>query len=210
MVKPPAPPVIDGHPAKHSGTANKPPTRVVVHSAVMPCEPGRARQLGTMNSVGSGGGSWHYSVDPDETFQCSYDSYICWHAPPNSHSIGIEMADYPGPVPGDSPGSARWKALKRVWRWRTTNQQKMLRRTAELVAHLCAAYGLPPTYVAASGLVAGQKGWTTHAQVSKAFRQSTHWDPGFWPRWKFGRMVKQHYAALTGAPRRRLSLRRAR
>src|SRR6188768_2434478 len=73
-----SPPVIDGTPAKHSGlTGNRPIKRIVIHSAVMPCEPGRARQLGEMNSKGLGGGSWHYAVDPKETFQTSYDSVIC-------------------------------------------------------------------------------------------------------------------------------------
>ena len=183
-VPPPSPPVIDGTPRNHSGQGNKPIRRVVVHSAVMPCQPGRARQLGQMNSSGSTGGSWHYSVDPDATFQCSYDSYVCWHAPPNSHSIGIEMADWPSKTPG---------------RWLKSNQGKMLDRTARLVAQLCLAYDLPLVWLSVADLRAGKKGITVHANVSKAFRQSSHWDPGAFPRYRFMRLVRKHAAQLRKA-----------
>lgn len=182
-VKPPSPPVIDGTPRNHSGSGNKPIRRVVIHSAVMPCEPGRARQLGQMNSAGSTGGSWHYSTDPDDTFQCSWDSFVCWHAPPNSHSIGIEMADNPSRIPG---------------RWVKANQRKMLERTAKLTAQLCAAYGLPVRFLTVSDLKAGRTGITTHNNVSRAFGQSSHWDPGAWPRRRFMRAVRRHHRELMG------------
>ena len=193
---PPNPPVVDGTPAKNSGQDNKPINRIVIHSAVMPCEPGRARQLATMNSQGSGGGSWHYAVDPDATIQCSFDSFVCWHAPPNQHSIGIEMADNPGPVPNDKPGTARYKALKKSWRWVRPNQRKMLARTARLTAELCLAYNVPPVFKSAAALRSGERGVTTHAEVSKAWNQSTHWDPGFWPRRSFMRQVRREIALI--------------
>jgi len=178
---PPNPPVIDGTPAKHSGIGNKPINRIVIHSAVMPCEPGRARQLGSMNSRGSGGGSWHYATDPTATFQCSWDKYICWHAPPNSHSIGIEMADNPSRLPG---------------RWLRKNQKLMLARTAKLTAELCLAYNVPIRFLTAADLKAGKHGITTHAEVSKAWHQSSHWDPGSWPRATFMKQVAAYAAAI--------------
>ena len=184
-VKPPSPPVIGGHPKKHSGQGNKPIKRVVIHSAVMPCEPGRARQLGEWNRDGVGGGSWHYSVDPTATFQCSYDSYVCWHAPPNSNSIGIEMADWP-----TTSGTAK------TWRWRKAHHKMMLDRTARLTARICAYYDIPPRFVGPIGLRNGKKGVTTHAMVSLAWRQSSHWDPGLWPRRKFMRLVRKYHAEI--------------
>lgn len=187
---PPSPPVVGGVPKKHSGRNNHPIDHVVIHSAVMPCEPGRARQLAKMNIEGTGGGSWHYATDPDETIQCSWDSYVCWAAPPNPHKIHIEMADFPGPVPGDPVGSARYKAARQAWRWVKPNQIKMLHRTARLTAELCLAYDLPPRFRSAAALKAGKRGVTTHAEVSKAFKQSTHWDPGFWPRYRFMFLVR--------------------
>jgi hypothetical protein len=190
----PAPPVVGGTPANQSGIQAG-YDRVVVHSAVAPCVPGMARRLGEMNRAGSTGGSWHYAVDPDETIQCSFDRYICWHAPPNSRSIGIEMADMPGTVPIGKTGQ-QLRFLKKSWRWADQPHRKMLERTAYLTARLLLAEGLPVQYVSASGLRAKKRGWTTHAQVSKAWGQSTHWDPGFWPRIMFGRKVKKHAAAI--------------
>lgn len=190
-IPPPSPPVVGGIPANHSGTGNHPVTRVVIHSAVTPCRAGMARRLGDMNRDGTTGGSWHYATDPAEVIQCSFDRFVCWHAPPNPHSIGIEMADTPGPVPGDRRGTAAWKAARRVWRWRRREQRAMLRLTAHLTAHLCVAYGLPVVFLSPRALRAGRKGITTHANVTKAWGQSTHWDPGFWPRVRFMRMVRR-------------------
>lgn len=186
----PAPPYV-GPPANYSGLNNKPIRRVVIHSAVMPCEPGRARQLGAMNRSGSTGGSWHYAVDPAEVLQCSYDSVVCWHAPPNGGSLGIEMTDWPGPVPGMKRRTRAWVAARRAWRWAKPAQRRMLRRTADLTAELCLAYGLPLRFVSARGLRAGRRGVTTHAEVTKAWGQSDHWDPGWWPRRLFMRRVRR-------------------
>lgn len=198
---PPPSPTYLGPPAKHSGMGNKPINRVVIHSAVMPCEPGRARQLADMNRRGSGGGSWHYAVDPDETVQCSYDSVVCWHAPPNAHSIGIEMADHPEPLPA-TEGSPRWKMLRRSWRWSKPRHLRMLNRTARLTAELCLAYDLPIRFLSPDDLRAGARGITTHANVSKAWRQSTHWDPGYWPRYGFMTLVRRHARAIRKAAAR--------
>lgn len=188
----PAPPTPHGGvPAHHSGTGNKPITRVVIHSAVMPCEPGRARQLAEWNARGTTGGSWHYAVDPTATVQCSWDSYVCWHAPPNSGSLGIEMADYPGQRP--TGARAVIHRLRKAWRWTSPNHRKMLERTAILTAALLRGYDLPPVYLTVRDLRAGRKGFTTHKNVSRAFGQSTHWDPGWWPRRRFTRRVVHHY-----------------
>lgn len=187
-MKPPSPPVVGGIPAHHSGETNHPPTRVVIHSAVMPCEVGRARLLGDMNRRGSTSGSWHYATDPAETIQCSYDRFVCWHAPPNAHSIGIEMADTP----------QRWQRGL-VWRWRGLHHRKMLERTARLTAHLCLAYDLPLVWLRPKDLRAGHKGITSHANVTRAFGQSTHWDPGWWPRRHFMRMVRAEAKELVRA-----------
>lgn len=184
-----------GPPAKHSGTRNKPINRVVIHSAVMPCEPGRARQLADMNRRGSGGGSWHYAVDPGEVVQCSYDSVVCWHAPPNQHSLGIEMADWPEQMPAPE-GTARWKRLRLRWRWRGRNHRRMLNRTARLTAELCLAYDVPIRFLSPAALREGRRGITTHANVSKAWGQSTHWDPGYWPRYGFMWKVRRHARRL--------------
>lgn len=187
-------------PAAHTSTGhNKPISRIVVHSTVSPCEPGGAREIAAYFRSPKAGGSAHYIVDPEEIVQSVYDDVVAWHAPPNQHSLGFEMCDIPGPVPDDKPWSALWKAARRSWRWVKPNQRKMLRRTARAVARTALAYGVPIRFLSVRDLRAGQAGITTHANVSNAFNQSTHWDPGFWPRRRFMRLVRAEAKRLRSA-----------
>lgn len=151
----------------------------------------------------SAGGSAHYVVDPSEVVQVVYDDVIAWHAPPNPRSLGLEMCDMPGPVPGDRPGSARWKALRRAWRWIKPAQRAMLKRTANLAGDLCAAYGVPVEFLSVDDLRRDRRGITTHANVSEAFHESTHWDPGWWPRGRFMRIARRRYKARMAEAARR-------
>jgi hypothetical protein len=200
----PSPPYI-GPPAHHSGSSNKPIRRVVIHSTVSPCVPGGARNIAAYFQSEAAGGSAHYVTDPAETIQAAYDSVVCWHAPPNEHTLGIEMCDIPGPVPHDKPYTARWKALRRSWRWVRPNQRAMLKRTAKLTAQLCLAYDVPIRFLGAKELKRlgpiGARGITTHAKTSLAYKQSTHWDPGWWPRRKFMRLVRAEARRLRTARR---------
>lgn len=196
---PPAP--YGGVPARHSGEGNKPIRRVVIHSAVMPCEPGRARQLAEWNAKGTTGGSWHYATDPAATFQCSWDSFVCHHAPPNAGSLGVEMADYPGQRPTGKTRAALHK-LRKVWRWARKPHRLMLARTARLTAELVVDYSLPVEFLSVRQLRAGQRGITTHDNVSKAWGQSSHWDPGWWPRRRFMRMVRREVANIRNTNRK--------
>lgn len=189
--QPPAPAPVYLGPAAHTSAGdNKPIHRIVIHSTVSPCEPGGARSIAAYFRSPAAGGSAHYVVDPGEVVQVVYDGVIAWHAPPNPNSLGIEMCDIPGPVPGDKPGSAAWKAARRSWRWLRPAQRQMLARTARLTAQLCAAYDVPATFLRPADLAAGRHGVTTHANVSATWHQSTHWDPGFWPRRRFMRLVR--------------------
>ena len=196
--QPPAPPYL-GPPSKSSGGNNKPIKRIVLHGTVSAPERGGARKIASYFRSAAAGGSAHYIIDPGEVVQSAYDSVICWHAPPNDHSLGIEMCDMPGPVPGDKPGSARYKALKAAWRWNKDNQKAMLQRTAELTAELCLAYDVPVRMVGPAGLKAGRKGICEHSDVSEAFKQSSHWDLGNFPRRRFIRMVRAEVAAIKDA-----------
>jgi len=180
--KPPSPPYLG--PAAHtSGPGNKPINRIVIHSTVSPCVEGGARSIAAYFRSSRSGGSAHYVVDPGEVVQVVYDSIIAWHAPPNTHSLGIEMCEYPAPNKS---------------RWGKPNQQEMLKRTARLTAQLCLAYNVPPRFVGVIGLRAGRRGITTHNMVSKAWHQSTHWDPGGWPRREFMREVRRIVKQMEG------------
>lgn len=190
----PAPdPPYEGPAAHTSEGPNLPATRVVIHSTVSPCVAGGRHAIAAYFRSEASGGSAHYVCDPVGTVQVVYDHVIAWHAPPNPHSLGIEMTDTPGPLPGDRFIPAVWKAARRSWRWRRPEQQAMLHVTAQLTAELCLAYNIPTVYVGARALAAGRgHGVTTHAQVSRAWHESTHWDPGFWPRRRFMRLVNRY------------------
>ena len=193
---PPPDPEWAGPAAHTSDGANVPATRVVIHSTVSPCKPGGRYDIAAYFRSERSGGSAHYVVDPVGAVQVVGDHTIAWHAPPNAHSFGIEMCDIPGPVPGDRIGSAAWKAAKRVWRWRRPEQQAMLHVAAQLCAQLCGAYGIPAHFIGTRALRRGAHGVTTHNHVSRAWGQSTHWDPGFWPRRRFMRLVQGYLREL--------------
>ncbi len=108
--------------------------------------------------------SWHYAVDADSVVQSVREADTAWHAPGANHNgIGIEHAGYAKQTSDD---------------WSDPYSSAMLERSAVLVSGICARHAIPLAFVDASGLVRGERGITTHAEVSKAFKKSTHTDPG--------------------------------
>lgn len=185
--KAPTPPFVG--PAAHtSAGSNMPVKRIVLHSTVSPCVPGGARAIAAYFRSPGSGGSAHYVVDPKEIVQVVGDHTIAWHAPPNAGSIGIEQCDYP-----DAKSAARWS---------DDNHRAMTDLVVGLVADLCLAYGVPPWFRGAIALRLGMRGVTTHAEVSKAFGQSSHWDVGRWHRRKVMRRVRAEIRTRKRAARR--------
>jgi len=162
MVDAPNPPYL-GPPAHTSGGSNKPVNRVVIHCTVSPCKRGGARDIAAYFRSPNAGGSAHYVVDPGEVVQACYDGVIAWHAPPNPNSIGVELCD---PMTGSGA------------RWNDRDHKAMLALAAKLVAQLCLAYDVPIRRLDVADLKAGRHGICGHADVSDAWHQSSHWDPG--------------------------------
>lgn len=187
----PSPPYI-GPPNNHGGPTNKPIDHVVIHSTVSPCVPGGARNIAYYFKNTDRDASAHYITDPEEVIQGLYDGWVGYAAPPNEHKLHVEMCDIPGPVPDVPRSSTRYQALKKSWRWVKPNQQKMLRKTAYLTARLCLAHDIPMKWVGVRAIKRGKRGITTHDVVSRAFKQSNHWDPGWWPRIQFIIMVNAY------------------
>lgn len=83
--------------AHHSAGSNSPVNRVVIHATCpdvgFPSASRKGRAVSTANYFAStsSGGSAHYVCDIGETVQCLSESTIGWHAPPNPHSLGIEI-----------------------------------------------------------------------------------------------------------------------
>lgn len=182
-VKPPDPPYL-GPAAHDSGPNNKPIHRIVIHCTVSPLVPGAARTVAAWFRNEDSKGSAHYVVDARETVQVVYDGVVAWHAPPNAHSIGVELCD---PLV-----SAAWDRAN-AGRWADADHKRMLRRAARLTARLCLAYDVPLERVDGVDVRAGRRGITGHVDVARAFGQSTHWDPGpSFPWEKFMRQVRKH------------------
>jgi len=185
MVAAPSPPYVG--PAKFHGTrSNKPLRRVVIHGTVSPCAPGGARSIAAyFRKTVTRPSSAHYVVDPGEVVQVVFDSWVAYHAPPNSGSIGVELCD---PVAG-SPA-----------RWKDANHVAMLARAAHLVAGLCLAYGIPLRKVGPAGLRIGRRGICGHVDVSNAWHQTTHTDPGAGFPWdQFMALVKEEAKKIRDA-----------
>lgn len=108
--------------------------------------------------------SAHYAVDSDSIVQMVKDRDVAWHAGGgNRHGIGIEHA-----------GKARQTRAQ----WLDAFSGPMLLLSAELTAALCNQYVIPRAFVDAEGLLHGEAGITTHAEITKAFKKSNHTDPG--------------------------------
>lgn len=169
--------------AHHSGSGNLPATRIVIHCTAgsdATGAPGTASWFRNPDSRGSA----HYICDNRVTLRCTSLDNICWHAPPNSRSVGVELCC-----------SLANKGLRH---WTQSNHVAMLKRGATLTAELCLYLNIPAVKLTVAQVRAGQKGICGHIDVSNAFGQSSHWDPGpYFPWSTFMAMVRAEVARLT-------------
>lgn len=148
----------------------------VLHSTENDCKAGVAAAVARMFAGGEREASAHLVIGPDEAVQCVRLIDVAWAAQgANAHGVHVEHAGRAG-----SPAAG----------WESDAAAAMLERSAGLVAQVCRRYDLPRDFVDAEGLLRGERGITTHAEVSRAgrlaaargivsgFSKSTHWDPG--------------------------------
>lgn len=109
--------------------------------------------------------SAHYAVDSGKIWQAVRDGQIAWHSghTANARGIGVEICG---------------RANQTREQWLDEASMPTLELAARLVAYLCSAYGIPRQLLLAADLVAGKKGLTTHAEVSRAWHETNHQDPG--------------------------------
>ena len=112
--------------------------------------------------------SWHFAVDSNSITQSVFEHDVAWHAPgANAVGIGIECAGRAGQTESQ---------------WDDIYSQAMLQKCAKLVAGICERWEIPVQRLAPSHLKAKIPGITGHVDVSRAFKKSTHTDPGkFFP-----------------------------
>jgi N-acetyl-anhydromuramyl-L-alanine amidase AmpD len=116
--------------------------------------------------------SAHFMVDDKEVIQSVKDEDTAWAAPgANANGIHIEMAG---------------KAGQTAEEWMDPYSRAVIDRVIVLAADLCVKHSITPQFLGAARLkMAHLTGITTHAEVSAAFKKSSHWDPGpnFPARW---------------------------
>lgn len=122
--------------------------------------------------------SSHYCVDRGSIICCVKDGDQAAAAPgANQQGLHVELAGY-----------ARQSAED----WSDAYSDEMLRRAAALCAEKAKQYDIPVGWRLPAELKAGDAGFTSHDNVSKAFRRSTHWDPGKgFPVGRFLRYVRE-------------------
>lgn len=149
----------------YTATAGRQIDLAVVHSMESPETPSTAENVASWFAGDTAPkASAHWCHDADSSVRCVLDKDVAWHAPGASHNgIGHELAGRAAQNRGD---------------WLDDYSDAVLRRAAAQIRVDCDRYGIPIRFVDAAGLRRGERGITTHAAVSEAFRRSTHWDPG--------------------------------
>lgn len=139
---------------------------VVLHSMESPEKPGTARAVAEWfhDPHRTPQASAHYLVDDREVIASVREADIAWAAP-GANRIGIHI-EHAG------------RAAQTADEWGDEFSMAMLHRSVELCASICRAWSIPAQLVDAAGLLVHARGITTHAEVTRAFGRSSHWDPG--------------------------------
>jgi hypothetical protein len=167
------------------GPGNLMPTRVVIHATCPDLgypeasAAGQAASTAHYFDTAEARGSAHYVVDVAGEQHCVPDAHIAWHAPPNQHSIGIEVC-------GEATYTREQWLSPAVW--------PAVVRAAGRTAELCARFAIPAVRIGVPELHEGGHGICGHVDVSETWHQSTHTDPGPGFPWP------EFMAAVTGSP----------
>ncbi|EME14815.1 peptidoglycan recognition protein family protein [Rhodococcus triatomae] len=73
-----------------------------------------------------------------------------------------------------------------------------INKLAEMLAHYCRQYGIPPVKISAADLRAGRKGICGHAEISQAWGEVNHTDPG--PNFPWDVVIAKTAALVNGTP----------
>lgn len=143
---------------------------VVLHSMEAPEKGTTAESVAEYFRTTDRKASAHYCIDSDSIVQSVQTKDVAWAAPyANRNGVHLEHAGYARQSRAD---------------WLDGYSTQMLKNSAYLSGLiLCPKFAIPARFVNADGLRLGQrdtsvKGFTTHAEVSRAFNPSGHTDPG--------------------------------
>lgn len=164
----------------HGAESNSPVARVVIHATCpdvgypSASKAGRAESTAKYFQSTSRAASAHYVVDISTTVQCLSEQTVGYHAPPNAHSIGVEIcADGGSRASFSNPAHAYTRA-----QWLSPQVWPAVERAATLTRDICDRHHIPLRRLTTAQVKAGEKGICGHDNVSDAFHQSDHDDPG--------------------------------
>jgi hypothetical protein len=116
------------------------------------------------NMPASNKASAHVCVDNNSAVRCVADGDRAWHAPgANSDGLGLEIAGYARQSRGE---------------WLDQYSKGALEQAAKVTADWCRKHKIPAVKLSVAELVAGKRGIVGHRDVSAAYRQTNHSDPG--------------------------------
>lgn len=138
---------------------------VVIHTMEWPEEDNTAENCANMFANPKSGVSAHYNIDANSIVQSVQESDTAYAAYPtgNAHGIHLEHAGYASQSPAE---------------WQDDYSQNMLKRSAALTALICKRHNIPITKLDATQVAAHEKGICGHLEITNAFHESDHTDPG--------------------------------
>lgn len=123
-------------------------------------------------------GSYNVLVGTRRTLRANDDNYIPWAAMPIGNQRGLHLS------------FLAYAASSRA-EWLSYDAQ--LEKGAAVVADWCKRYGIPPVKISAADVRAGRRGVCGHGEISGAWHESDHSDPGANFPWDvFIDKVKRH------------------
>lgn len=157
--------MADFRQAKHyTATNGRQIDLIVIHDMEAPEGDLTAENVARYFATTTKSASAHWCFDNNSAVRCVLDKDVAYHAPGANHNgIGYEHAGY---------------AKQSREEWLDQYGVDMLQISANQAAFDCTLYQIPINYVSVDGLLRGERGITTHWDVSKTFRRSSHWDPG--------------------------------
>lgn len=141
------------------------PIRVIVaHDMEAPEGPLTAENVAHYFGTTTTKASAHICVDNNSAVRCVQDGDTAWAAPgANSDGLQLEIAGYMRQTRSE---------------WLDPYSKAALAQAAKVAADWAKAYGIPIRHLTVAQLLAGEKGFVGHVDVSQAYKRSDHTDPG--------------------------------
>lgn len=144
-----------------------------------------ADQLAKYQLSRSAGGSYHVIIDrTGRMVRSNDDAFIPWSAGYTGNRVALHVC---------LNGYAEWSAQQ----W--LDRPRQLERLADWLRYNSQAYGIPLLRIGPSELRGSGRGVVGHADISAAWKESDHWDPG--PSFPYEHVLKLAGGAAPERPR---------